>query len=299
LLAVLVVACASLAHAESEVDVAATLSARWGHWTLERLRWKREEIKSDLGQTHAEKARVKVWGNKVCQLVREIGQKSVLAAKESVSEWTDILKIRRDQRGYHVGRQGGYDRRHNYITNGPLGRRNSKDKAAWCKANQEACDRWHHEKHLYFKHHFQALKDKHGQVTAHSRKRVANAKANLQKAVDALAAARKHRATRNTNCANTFEAARKHWKARIVFLNTRLTAVNNAIKHVKDVRVKREASYKPFYMTKCRYIGGKHHMYYCYLDTNNASKAHHRFRVCHHRGPRVTDVGKLKFRCYK
>jgi len=102
LLAVLVVACASLAHAESEVDVAATLSARWGHWTLERLRWKREEIKSDLGQTHAEKARVKVWGNKVCQLVREIGQKSVLAAKESVSEWTDILKIRRDQRGYHV-----------------------------------------------------------------------------------------------------------------------------------------------------------------------------------------------------
>jgi len=298
LLVVVAIACIGAVSA-AEPDLAATLSKRWGHWTLERLRWKREEIVSDLSQTRAELKRVKTWGGVVCQKVKEIGAARVAAAKESVGEWTDILKIRRNQRGYHRGRQTGYDKTNVYIKNGPPGRRAATNKKAWCHAHRVSCDRWHHEKKLYYKHHFNVLRHKHGKVTVHSHARVVNAKKHLAAAVAALAVARKKRNDGNANCGKNFVTQKAKWVKRAQDLKLRYAAVNKALAHVKDIRVKREATYKPFYMTKCRYIGGKHHMYYCYLDTNNAAKAHHRFRVCHHRGPQQAQVGKLKFRCYK
>jgi len=294
----LAAAVASAAPA-NDPDVAATLGAKWGHWTLERLSWKRAEILSDLAQTRLEKNRVGAAGKKTCALIKSIGQQRVAVAKEAVSEWTDILAIRRGRRGYHAKRQAGYDSRHVYITQGPLSRRKATDKTAWCQANQEACDRWHHERRLYHANKFGQLKDRHGQVTAESRARVKSAKDRLKTAVDRLITARKGRADHNAACTKTFAAAHAHWKKRVDALKVRRTAVNTAITNVKDARTKRLATYKPFYMTKCRYIGGKHHMYYCFLDTHNADKAQHQFRVCKHRGPQQPNVNKLHFRCYK
>jgi len=300
LLALFVVAFVGVVAAQAtEPDVATTFGAKWGHWTLERLGWKHQEIKSDLSQTRAENKRVHAWGTKTCKLVKEIWHRKVVVAKEAVSEWKDILAIRRGQRGYHVGRQSGYNKRHAYITGGTKSRRAATDKKAWCKAHKESCDRWRHERHLYLKNHFHQLKKAHGKVTVHARKRVAIAKVHLRKSTVRLANARKGRKAANAACKKTFGAAKAHWKKRIDFLKTRLAAVNQAIGVVKDARTKRLATYKPFYMTKCRYIGGKHHMYYCSLDTNNSAKAHHRFRVCKHRGAQQKTVGKLKFRCYK
>jgi len=311
LLVVLLLALAMAAMASSmdaTPSAAGGNSVRWGKFRLHRLGAHHEEQQTEVSERKSELKLAKHWAKRVCHRHRLIRREVARRLHTSLKFWFSVVALRRAQVAFHKGRHEVHDKAHNYIKWGPNNVCKDPSSTActtWKSTHPRATQRWHHARHEYHQGTYNPQRHAQKVRLNVARKRLTGAQAHVKRIQQKLRVHKKHAQKAAKRCHKRTHRQIAKITASLTRARARRHRITTQVAATRTQRSQREATYTPVYMTACKHMGkaghysGRHHVYHCTLNAQQADKAKIMFKRCKELPNQTGDVTKIKFHCWK